>query len=331
MANVLSQNEIDELLNALAMGSDAEIVQEEPAAKGNVREYNFRTANKFPKEQIRTLQFIYESFARLLSTHLSSLLRAMVDATVISVEEQTFSEFTNSLPSSSILAILNVPPLEGSLLMQFSREIVYAMINRLFGGVNASEITENKPFTEIELVVIERLIRQFMSQLNEAWMKVIKVRAMVDRIETSGQFAQIVAMNEPIAIITLNVSVGNVNGLLNVCIPHLAIEPVAKQLNMRTWISTGSIRQVESHSETLSQQLQNTVITMQAGFDKTPATIRDILSLHTGDVIRLDHSINRMLTVNVEHIPKFRGLIGIYQGHYAIQVAEIIKEDASDE
>ncbi len=330
MANVLSQSEIDELLSALSSGADtAAPIEEEP--ESNVRDYNFRTANKFHKEQIRTLHLVFDNFARLLSTSLSGTLRTICEAEVLSVEEQTFGEYNNSLPAPVILAILNINPMTGGSLMEISPEIAYAMISHLFGGSGSpGGADSSKTFTEIELVIMERMVRKFTSIMVDSWEKILRVQCSLDRIETSGQFAQIVSTNETIAIITINLRIGTEQGLINICIPHLAIEPIAKQLNTKVMFSSAS-RVIQAQEDLIASRIMSTEVTLSAVLDKTPALVRDVSSLQIGDVIRIEHSVSNPVTVKVEHIPKFLGVVGTYVGKFAIQVVEIVKEESEDE
>ncbi len=329
MANVLSQSEIDELLSALSSGADAAApIEEEP--ESNVREYNFRTANKFHKEQIRTLHLVFDNFARLLSTSLSGTLRTICEAEVLSVEEQTFGEYNNSLPSPVILAILNINPMTGGSLMEISPEIAYAMVSHLFGGSGGAPGDSGKTFTEIELVIMERMVRKFTSIMVDSWEKILRVQCTLDRIETSGQFAQIVSTNETIAIITINLRIGTEQGLINICIPHLAIEPIAKQLNTKVMFS-GASRVIQAQEDLIAARIMNTEVKLSAVLDNTLASVGDISSLQIGDVIRIEHNVSNPVTVKVEHIPKFLGVVGTYSGKFAIQVVEIVKEDSEDE
>ncbi len=332
MSDVLSQSEIDQLLNAINSGT-VEAVEEDTGPATKVRDYDFRTANRFSKEQIRTLNIIYDNFCGHFTTYLSGTLRAMCEVTVVSVEEQKYLEFTNSLPSPVILAIVSMPPLEGSTLLTVSPGIAYSMINRLLGGVDSTQ-DDTRNFTEIELVIVERLVRQFMRQLNESWEKVLKVNASLDRIETSQQFAQIVALNETIAIITLNVSVGGVEGLMNFCIPHLAIEPVSKLLNTKLLFSGGmdSNKRREPADKDIRARINNTSLPVSAVFNETTATVREVINLQIGDVIQLDHKVKDSLTVKVGHLPKFQATLGVKNNKYAVRIIDMIREDdESDE
>ena len=331
MSEILSQSEIDELLGALMSGDTEEIAEttDEPTLK--VKEYDFRTANRFPKEQMRTFHVVFETYAQLLSSNLSSVLRVSTECEVLSIEECSYSEFNNSLPAPVILAIMNAPPMHGSILIQVTPEFAYMLITRLFGGVATGE--NSKQFTEIELALVERVIRQQCSVFTEAWDKVVEVDMSIDRIETSPQFAQITAPNEPVAVIILSITMGEETGFMSICIPHTSIETISQHLNTKMWFSSG-VRddgRGEARQEALKSMLMGTGIPITAYFEQTPATVADIANLQIGDVIKLNHPIDNPLTVKIHHIPKFKAMIGTMGQKYAMQVVDILKDDADVE
>ena len=332
MSEILSQSEIDELLNTLMAGDSAPVAEEaDGIPKMKVKEYDFRTANRFPKEQMRTFHVVFETFSQLFSNRLSSVLRVSCECEVLSIEECSYSEFNNSLPVPVVLAVMEAPPMYGSLLVQMSPEFAYMLISRLFGGGTAGE--NSKQFTEIELALVERVLRQAVGVFDEAWDKVIELSTQIDRIETSSQFAQITAPTEPVAVIIVNVKMGEETGLMSICIPHTAIEPVAQQLNTRMWYS-GSARDTENSEERaalLTGMLLHTPIPLTAFFDQTPATVSDIVSLQIGDVIKLDHGVDQPLTIRVQHIPKFHASVGTIGSRYALQIVDVIKEESQNE
>jgi len=302
------------------------------SSAAKVKEYDFRTANRFPKEQMRTFHVVFETYSQLLSNKLSSVLRVSCECEILSIEECSYSEFNNSLPAPVVLAIMEAPPLYGSLLIQMSPEFAYMLISRLFGGGTTGE--NAKQFTEIELALVERVLRQAGRVFDEAWDKVISLATQIERIETSPQFAQITAPNEPVAVVILNITMGEESGLMSICIPHTAIEPVSQQLNTKMWFSSGGARddgRGEERTAMLTGKLMQTPIPVTAYFEQTPATVSDIVNLQIGDVIKLDHSIDQPLTIKVHHIPKFRATIGTLGHKYAMQVVDIIKEEAQNE
>ena len=332
MSDILSQSEIDELLNTLMTGDAApETDDSEGSLALKVREYDFRTANRFPKEQMRTFHVVFETFSQLFANRLSSVLRVSCECEVLSIEECSYSEFNNSLPAPVVLAIMEAPPMYGSLIVQMSPEFAYMLISRLFGGVSSGD--NLKQFTEIELALVERVLRQAVGVFDEAWDKVIELTTQIDRIETSSQFAQITAPNEPVAVVIVNITMGDESGLMSICIPHTAIEPIAQQLNTRMWFS-GATRDDGRGAERaalLTNKLLETPIPLTAFFDQTYATVSDIVNLQTGDVIKLDHAVDQPLTIKVQHIPKFLATMGTLGSRYALQIVDIIKEENQDE
>ncbi len=331
MANVLSQNEIDDLLNALSMGEDVGHEEAPPDPSAGVRIYDFRTANKFYKEQMRTLNIVFDNFAFLLANRLTGMLHTVCEIEVISVEEISFGEFNNSIPSPVVLGVIEMEPLSGSLLIELSSSLVYGFISRLFGGV-ADYTLSDKSFTEIETSIIENILYQTMGILKDSWEKITNVNPVLSRVEYSSQFTQIVEMNEPAAIVTLNVTLDEIQGLISICIPHLAVQPIAKQLNTVNWtLANQSVHRVDSKEETIRGQLLNTYVSLRAVFNDTQTSFREILNMQVGDVICINHSIREYINVNVEDIPKFKGVVGTDNNKYAVQIAKIVKENENIE
>ena len=329
MGEVLSQSEIDALLSAISTGAVVE--SEEHEKKSQLRVYDFKTANRFSKEHLRTLRLIYENFARAFATYLSGTLRTVCRVELVSAEEQKYQEFINSLPNPVVLGILKMAPLVGPTLIEISPPVAFSMINRLLGGETSAKSELSRAFTEIELVIIERLVRQFLPQVSEAWEKIISINTVLQRIETSSQFAQIVAMNETIAIMTLNVRIGDTEGLVNFVIPHLSLEGVAKQLNTRALFSTTESRQMDSATEEIRTRIGETPLVLTAEFNEVSASLYDVANLQVGDVIRLEHKVGSPLTVRVGHLPKFKASLGVKERKYAVKVQEILKEEDEPE
>ncbi len=330
MSEILSQFEIDNLINELAL-SDGQ-AQEDAAGdlEMSVKPYDFKTANRFPKEQMRTINIVMQNYTQLLANYFTGALRSTCEIEILSIEELTFYEFNNALPSPVVLAIINMEPLEGSILMQLSAEIADAVISRLFGGASTNMLTK-KGFTEIELAIIERVVKQMMHFFDEAWVKVIKTRSHLERIETSSQFAQIVDINEPIAVITLNIKIGSDTGVVSICLPHIALEPVAKQMNTRSWYSGTQGKKIKSNSDAMGKKIYNTMVELHAIFNDTSASVKDIAYLQVGDVIQLEHRLDEPLMVKVQNIPKFRATIGTKGFKYAVKITDIIKGEEENE
>lgn len=327
MNDILSQAEIDKLMKELVTGATEEN-RNEP--KETVKNYDFKTANRFTKEQIRAINVVFKNFGHLLSNYLMGTLRANCDAEVISIEEMSFNEFNNSVPSPVIIAIVNTNPLTGSVILEMTKEISYSIISRVLGGTKEIP-SEGRQFTEIELAIIERVLWQVLKNMDEAWSKMMDVSSTLDKIETSMQFAQIVDMNEPVLMVTMNISIESESGLIGFCLPHQALEPFTKKLNTRLLYTGSPNRKVVTNPSGIKNTIIGTEIMISSVFNPTEATIKDIMSLHIGDVIQLQHKVEEPLIVKYQHISKFHASLGKYRNNLAVKIVDEIRGDEEHE
>lgn len=327
MNDILSQAEIDKLMKELITG-EAEENKQEP--QETVKSYDFRTANRFTKEQIRAINLVFKNFGHLLSNYLMGTLRANCDAEVVSIEEMPFNEFNNSVPSPVIIAIVNTTPFTGSMILEMTKEISYSIISRVLGGTKEIS-SEGRQFTEIELAIIERVLWQVLKNMDEAWSKMMDVSSTLDKIETSMQFAQIVDMNEPVLMVTMNITIENESGLIGFCLPHQALEPFTKKLSTRILYAGSANRKIVSNPAGIKNSIKNTEITISSVFNPTEATIRDIMSLHVGDVIQLQHKVDEPIIVKYQHVSKFHASLGKCRNNLAVKILDVIRGDEEHE
>lgn len=332
MSEILSQAEIDELLNALSSGEDFHAEEEEKGP--NVKSYDFRTANRFTKDQMRSLEMVLDSYAQTMANQITNILRVPSECTVLSLEEMSYAEFNNSLPSPVVLCIFTSAPLDGSMLMQVSPELGYTLINRLLGGLSRST-ESSKPFSEIELALIERFLAKTTHVYDEAWGKFAKIRTRIDRLETSTQFVQIANPTDAVAIGTLSIKVGDDEGLVSICTPRSSIEPVAGDLSMKSLYSASntisSRERDEQQIQALGEKVGRAKVDLVAYFKDTPAKVSDVMNLQVGDVIRLAHKVDEPLMMKVQHIPKFYARVGTSSSKYALRIMDLIEEVAEDD
>ena len=330
MAEVLSQNEIDALLNALSSGEvDVEEIQDVEST-GKVKKYDFRNPQKIAKDQLRTLQIIHENFGRLFQTFLSGYLRAPVKTNILTVDQFAYSEFSNAISNPAFLSIIDFKPLSGQILIDISTNVVYSIIDRLLGG-DGTDKQELRPFSEIELSLLENMMNKIMSIIQEAWENVIELKPRLDKIEVNPQFAQIVPPNETIALITMNIEIGSTEGMLNICIPHLVIEPILDKLSTRYWFSTAEKDLTDEELLAIREKILGTRVPVRAELGSTNISIRDLLNLKNGDVVKLDTSIDDMAKVKIGSQVKFEGDVGVSKNKMAIKIVNVLKDgDESD-
>jgi len=325
--DVLSQSEIDKLLSALSDGSvSAEEVKADEEQK-KVKTYDFKRPDKFSKDQIRTLFMLHESFSRLLNTYLSTHLRTMVNVEVASVEQLTYQEFVQSLANPSVISILAVPPLKGNIIMEVNTEIAFAFIDRVFGGEGKSGV-KTRVLTEIEEVVMRRFVDKATSHLKEAWANVVEFYPSLEATESNPQFTQIVPPSDMVVIVTIQMKVGEVEGMMNICIPYLVLEPVMSKLTTTFWVASSVSRDDDPEQvKILQKKIERTKVPFLVEMGDINITINEFLTLGFGDVLQLDTKVDDELKCRVGRKAKFFCRPGTSGKKMAVQITRILNED----
>lgn len=323
MGDTLSQNEIDMLLKALSSGEyDAETMD---AEEKKILDYDFHRPTKFSKEHLRTLEIIFEHYGRLMASSLPLYLRKNVQAEVMNSEAIIYSEFSNALSNPVLLGIVNIAPLKGNIIIEWADNLGYTMVDRMLGG-NGAPLEKNRDFTEIEMAIIDRVFRAMVGLLKEPWRNVADIEPRLEKIETDSQFAQIIAPGEMIAIITMNLRIGDVEGLVNICLPFVSLEPIMDKLNTKYWYST-----VQEHSKSYETAMESLIsraeIPVMALLGRSSISVNDFVMMQKGDIIKLDTKINDELDVYTGNIKKFKALPGSSGENYAVRVTSIIREE----
>ena len=325
MGEVLSQNEIDDLLAALSKGElDVEEMNDTKAQQ--VKNYDFARPAKFSKEHLRTLEIIFEHFGRLLSTTLPAYLRKAVQVEVMNSEAVAYSEFSNALANPVILGVVNFSPLKGNIVMELDSNLGFAIVDRMLGG-QGKPLDKTREFSEIELTIIERVYNIWIDLLREPWKNVVAIEPRLEKIETNSQFAQIISPSEMIAIITVNIKVGEVEGLMNVCLPFMCLEPVMDKLNTKYWFSTMPEKDDTNYEEAIESIISKAQIPVKAVLGKSSIAVSDFVNLQPGDIIKLDKNVGSELDIFVGNIRKFVALPGSYDDNYAVRLTSIIREE----
>lgn len=324
MGDVLSQEEIDSLLSALSNG-DVDVEEMQNKSEKNVKNYDFKRPAKFSKEHLRTLELIFEHYGRLLSTHLPVYLRKNIQVSVVSSETFTFSEFTNSLSNPVILGIVNFQPLAGNIIIELNAGVGFAILDRMLGG-QGTTIDKLRDFSEIEMGIMDKILSICTQLLREPWKNVIEVSPLLERIETNTQFAQIIAPNEMIAIVTLSVKLGEVEGFMNICLPFMTIESIIDNLNTKFWF-TNMVTNAEDQTEALESLLRKVDVPVKAVLGKSQIQVGDFLGLQVGDVIRLGTRVDEEMDIYVGNIKKFSAVPGTDKDRYAVRVTSVYREE----
>ena len=342
-SDVLTQAEVESLLGAMATGPEPAPAAAGPPAGGErpaapspapprVRErvipYDFKRPERVGKEQMRALQTLHEGFGRNFAAGLSAMLRSMAEVKLTSVDQLTYSEFVFSLENPTCFNLLKAEPLEGNLILDINPSILYPIIDRLLGGGREPTIMARRPLTEIELRIVSRITNLFLEELHRAWENVLDLRLEVIRVESNPQLAQIVPPNEVVVVMSFELALGEIRGMMNLCIPYNAIERISGRLSANSWVAYGRRTATPESVEHISQTLRSSLVGLNVRLARTRITAGELVGLRVGDIITTQKDVHTPLLVLVEGVPKFRARPGAYKNHKAIRVEEVIANPA---
>ncbi|WP_342469865.1 flagellar motor switch protein FliM [Ureibacillus sp. FSL K6-3587] len=328
--DILSQSEIDALLSALSAGEMSADEMKKEEEKKKVKVYDFKRALRFSKDQIRSLTRIHENFARLLTTFFSAQLRTYVQISVASVDQIPFEEFVRSIPNMTLINVFEVPPLDGNILMEINPNIAYSMLDRLMGG-SGSSYSNVDNLTEIEQRIMTNLFERAFENLREAWENIVEIDPMLVELEVNPQFLQMISPNETVIVITMNSIIGDTSGMINICIPHVVLEPIVHNLSVQYWMQSNAKEPTEAQKKALETKVKQSDLELIVELGTSSITIEEFLTMGIGDVIQLDKKINEPLILKIGDIPKFTVQPGKLKKKMAVQIIESLNGGEEDE
>lgn len=330
MADILSQEEIDALLDVVEDEGDnaLEVEEEEVFSQKQITLYDFKRPNRVSKEQLRAFRGIHDKMARSLSSQISAIMRSIVEIQLHSVDQMTYGEFLMSLPNPTSFNVFSMKPLEGSGVLEINPSIAFPMLDRLLGG-KGEPFESNREFSDIELSLFETVLRVMMSTLKEAWGPVTDVYPSVESKESSPNVVQIVAQNEIVVMVVMEIIIGHSSGMMNICYPVIALEPVLPKLASRD-LMLNETSSKKSRNQELQVLIGGAGVTVEANLGAAELTLREVLDLTSGDIIRLNSSADDIVSLSVDGKERFKGEIGLRRFRKSIKVSEIIHTERDD-
>jgi flagellar motor switch protein FliM len=330
---VLSQSEVESLLTSMESQSPRGAAQPVTAAavaasaprtppkpREKVTTYDFKRPERVGKEQMRSLQSLHEGFGRNFGAALSALLRSIVEVKLTSVDQLTYSEFVFSLENPTCFNLIKAEPLEGNLILDINPSILYPIIDRLLGGGKDAGPVARRPLTEIELRLVSRITGLFLHELRHAWQGVLQLKLSVDRVESNPQLVQIVPPNEVVILVSFELTLGDLRGMINLCIPFNAIERFSSKLASNSWATYGKTASNSQTHAAIGQRLDEAQLDLVVTLAESHITTGDLLGLRVGDIITTDKDIRLPLDVAVQGTTKFHASAGAFKGRKAIRL-----------
>jgi len=333
MADVLSQNQIDELLNSFSTGGEKAIEEiAEQSMEKKLKVYDFRMPKKFTKERLRVLDRIFENYSRLLSSYFTGLLRLYCKVSVIQIEEQRYYEFNNALPEYVMMSIadlgVNDEDVDDTFVItQISNPITFSFLDRLLGG-NGKYVDVSRDFTEIETSLMSDVLGKLCSMLKESWSAYIDINPSIQSIETNSRVLQTIAPEDVIILVIMEVQIRDVKNTISLCIPAMNLEQIMKKFNdrnLRNSKRNDAIKESERRSEIL-KGIKNTPLDLTAVLCETQVDLQDILNLQIGDIIPLNTNINSNVVLKVGSTNWFDGKLGALKNKKAVKLDNILKK-----
>lgn len=326
MKEILTQGEIDALLSAMASGEVKPEEMLEVEESVSYKLYDFRRPSKFSKEQLRTLQLLHDSYARILSSFLSGYLRSNIIVRVASVDQFTFDEFVRSVPTPTILTVFSLAPLKGMAVMETNPTFIFPVLDLLFGGPgeNPKKIRE---LTDIEVAVVRKLSAKLLDNFKLAWQDIYNIEPEIESVETNPRLHQIISPNEIVAVITLTPVIGGAaRGLINVCLPHIVLDPMLSQLSsFYRFMHSGLAATDGAEAKHLQHWVEQTPVDISILAGENEITVQDLLQLQVGDVVPLTRRVNQDLDLFIDERLKFKVQAGTLGRYLALQVTSLVE------
>ncbi|MBN2227395.1 MAG: flagellar motor switch protein FliM [candidate division Zixibacteria bacterium] len=323
MAKILSQDEIDALLSTVTSSEPEQT--DEPARSEHVRSvitYDFKHPNRVSKDQLRTLENMHDNFAGHIGSTLSTMLRTMVDVDLISVDQINYSEYIMSLVSPSSTYTFSAAPLEGLCVIDYSPTLVFAFIDRMFGG--GEKVLEiERELTNIERSIMGKIAGRIFGDLENSWKNMVPVTIEQKSFETNPQFVQVVPASETVIVVSLQLKLFNITGLLTICYPYVSLESVLGKLSAQNWIDATKRKSQEENRANNQENLQKVTVEVALNLARTTLKMKDFLNLKIGDVISTETKIDAPVEMLVGGRKKYMCRPGLFGKRRAGQITEI--------
>ncbi len=302
MNRILSQEEIDALVSA----STGQVHDDEVRPSGandGIAPYNFRRPDRVSKEQLRSLHFLHDRFAKNLGTSMSAFLRAMTNVTMLSVEQFTYGEFLMSLPDPTAFYSVAMPPLDGVGALEVNPSIAFAMVDRMLGGTGDSP-APNRALTEIEQNVMDSVVKLLLEHLTETWRAITDVRFRIQGRETRPQMLQVTGLNEGVILLAFDIAISEARGMLSLAIPAAAIETMEEKV-AEGWNRT---RRQASPAEMARLQVNLGRVPLSVKTQlETRMTAREVLALRPGDIVAMPQPATAPVEIHVGGVQRYTG------------------------
>ncbi len=321
---ILTQEEIDALLSAMDSGEVD--LEEEAKSESEAIAYNLTSQNIMLRDQFYALEEVYDKFATVFETHISSVLQRSMEVEFVSTEMIKYQECISAFSSPTSFTVFSMAPLIGSAMLAIEPRLIYSLIDCMFGG-DGKPTERMREFTLIEQRMIRKFATEVLTNLQQAWKTIDPISIAIKRAEIKPEFVHLASPNDLMLVIVFAVNGKEFSGNLHLCIPYLMLEPIKDKLSSKYLRGKN---QEHTWSEQLELLLQDTPVTIIAELGVTTRSVKDLLDLQVNDVIQLNTGPEDLITLTVDHVPKYLGFPGIIKGNRAVEIAALLQKKGGE-
>ncbi|MFQ5532225.1 MAG: flagellar motor switch protein FliM [Candidatus Methylomirabilales bacterium] len=326
MANIIDQEQIDTLLQAVQRGGIPDVdTQRGPTQGRTILPYDFRRPNRVSKDQIRFLEILQGDFAKSLSLSLTAHLRSVVEVRPTGIEVMAYAEFFSCVAAPACLGIFSLKPLKGEAALNIESALVFSILDRLLGGTGASSVPVRE-FTQIERAIIKKVLEWYLQEFQQVWSRIGSFHTELLSIESDPQLVHIVSPNEPVIVVSFDMKMGGASGRIRLVLPVVLLEPVLPKLTASRWLSGTQGKPRQESSSGLEAGLSKASLELRAILGRIPISVRDVAVLQVGEILRLNTGPGGQAVLEVEGVPKFMVEPGLIKGNRAVQITAVVSD-----
>ncbi len=321
---ILSQEEIDALLSAMDSG---DVDLEEDAKSGTeYSAYDLTSQNIMLRDQFYALEEVYDKFAGLLNTTLSSSLQRAIEVEFVSTEMVKYNECIGSFSNPTSFTIFTMEPLIGSAMLAIEPALVYSLIDCMFGG-DGKPTQRVREFTLIEQRMMRKFALEVLAVLQKAWEIIDVIQIKLKKAEIKPEFVHLAQPNDLMVVIVFSVKGEKFSGNLHICIPYMMLEPIKDKLSSKFLRGKD---QEHTWCDQLEILLQDIPLTLIAELGASTLSVRNLLNLQADDVLQLNTGPEDLVALAAANIPKFLGFPGIIKGNRAVEIAALLHKNGGE-
>ena len=334
MADVLSQSQIDALLNSMQNAETDIMAEEAKPVKEEYRKYDFFSPKKYTKDKLKMLRSIYDNYSRIATSQINGLFRLVCDVEVAGIEEQRYYEFGNALNETDVLTLANVELPDHStnppMLFHIAPTLMTAMMDRMLGGMGFDRsIDIGYTYTDIELALYEKIISYLVMITTDVWSTHINLTTEFERIEENPSMFQGISVDETVVIVMLNIQLGEAAGIMNICIPGTLLSNIFDIIDKTKHLAKRS-ENSRSNREEIMESIRESKLDIMAQLGVAKLNLDDVYNLHVGDVIDLNKPQDSLVSLFVEGQPWFNGQLGVHNKNVAVKLEDRIADGKED-